>query len=80
MPFGGLNFSAPYHLFTALKNGFFVWISYFLSLFLAQLPSKLSKYAEITYVHLVKMLNVSFVGFRFSGSKFSYAQFEEREC
>ena len=53
--------SALLHIRTVQKSGFSVGFPNFLSLFLAELPSKLSWEAEIWYVHLVSTLDVPFV-------------------
>ena len=52
--------------------GFFHFY-HFLSLFLAELLSKLDWEVEICYVYWVRVLNAPFASFNFFESKFSYA-------
>ena len=59
MPFGSLNLSAPFQPLKSSKKSFF---SHFLSLFFAQLLSKLGQELEIKYVHLVGALDVLWWG------------------
>ena len=49
MLFGDFDFSAALYLLTTLNRLFFDGLSYFLGLFLAQPPSKLSEEAEFFF-------------------------------
>ena len=66
VPFGGFDFSDPYHPLTAPKKWFLIVFTHFLSLFLAQLLLKLGEELEIRYSYLVGAFDVPFGGLDFS--------------
>ena len=60
MSFGGLDFSAPFHLLTAPKKWIFDRFFLFFESFPRITPLQIERGSKIKYVHLVGVLDVLF--------------------